>query len=71
MPKMRQNTFGGRAPPGPAGGAYEICADSSRNMSMSLYKKLSYRRGIARCVVSVQILPVATQQCKNYMYDES
>jgi len=23
MPKMHQNTLGGRAPPGPAGGAYE------------------------------------------------
>ena len=27
------------------------------------YKKLSYRRGTARCVVSVEILPIATQQC--------
>ena len=35
------------------------------------YKKLSYRRGTARCVVSVEILPVATQQCKNYLYDKS
>jgi len=26
-------------------------------------KKLSYRRGTARCVVSVKILPVAKQQC--------
>ena len=26
-------------------------------------KKLSYRRGTARCVVSVEILPIATQQC--------
>ena len=26
------------------------------------YKKLSYRRGTARCVVSVEILPIATQQ---------
>jgi len=30
-------------------------------------KKLSYRRGTARCVVSVEILPVATQQCTNYL----
>ena len=29
------------------------------------YKKLSYRRGTARCVVSVEILPIATQQCRN------
>ena len=33
--------------------------------------KLSYRRGTARCVVSVEILPIATQQCKNYLYDKS
>jgi len=35
------------------------------------YKKLSYRRGIARCVVSTEILPIATQQCRNYLYDKS
>ena len=29
-------------------------------------KKLSYRRGTARCVVSVKILPIATQQCRDY-----
>ena len=34
-------------------------------------KKLSYRRGTARCVVSVEILPIATQQCINYLYDKS
>ena len=37
----------------------------------TLYKKLSYRRGTARCVVSVEILPIATQQCRNYLYDKS
>jgi len=26
-------------------------------------KMLSYRRGTARCVASVEILPIATQQC--------
>jgi len=36
-----------------------------------LDKKLSYRRGTARCVVSVEILPIATQQCRNYLYDKS
>ena len=36
-----------------------------------IYKKLSYRRGTARCVVSIEILPVATQQCRNYLYDKS
>ena len=35
------------------------------------HKKLSYRRGTARCVVSVEILLVATQQCRNYLYDKS
>ena len=37
----------------------------------SNYKKLSYRRGTARCVVSLEILPIATQQCRNYLYDKS
>jgi len=34
-------------------------------------KKLSYRRGTVRCVVSVEILPIAMQQCRNYFYDKS
>ena len=34
-------------------------------------KKLSYRQGTARCVLSVVILPVATQQCRNYLYNKS
>jgi len=34
-------------------------------------KKLSYRRGTARCVVSIEILPIATQQCRNYLYYKS
>ena len=34
-------------------------------------KKLSCRRMTARCVVSIEILPVATQQCRNYLYDKS
>ena len=33
-------------------------------------KKLSYRRVTARCVLSVVILPIATQQCRNYLYDK-
>jgi len=36
-----------------------------------IYKKLSFRRGTARCVVSVEILPIARQQCRNYLYDKS
>ena len=35
------------------------------------HKKLSYRRGTARCVVSIEILPIATQQCRNFLYDKS
>jgi len=34
-------------------------------------KKLSYHRVTARCVLSVVILPIATQQCRNYLYDKS
>jgi len=34
-------------------------------------KKLSYRRGSVQCVVSVEILPIAMQQCRNYSYDKS
>ena len=34
-------------------------------------KKLSYRRVTARCVLSVVILPITTQQCINYLYDKS
>jgi len=34
-------------------------------------KKLSYRRGAERCFVSVEILPIATQQYRNYLYDKS
>ena len=34
-------------------------------------KKLSYRRGTARCVMSIKILPIATLQCRNYLYDKS
>ena len=37
----------------------------------SFHKKLSYRRRTARCVVSIEILPIATQQCRNYLYDKS
>ena len=33
----------------------------------AVYKKLSYRRGTARCVVSVKILPTATQQVQKLL----
>ena len=34
-------------------------------------KKLSCRRVTARCFLSVVILPITTQQCRNYLYDKS
>jgi len=34
-------------------------------------KKLSYRQGTARYVVSIEIFPIATQQCTNYLYNKS
>ena len=34
-------------------------------------KKLSYHRVTARCVLSVVILPITTQQCRNYLYSKS
>jgi len=37
----------------------------------NIHKKLSYRRVTARCVLSVAILPITTQQCRNYLYDKS
>ena len=34
-------------------------------------KKFSCRRGTTRCVESVEILPIATHQCRNYLYHKS
>ena len=34
-------------------------------------KKLSYRRGTARYIMPIEILPIAKQQCRNYLYDQS
>ena len=41
---------------------------SRYSITVIKHKKLSYRRGTAQCVVSVEILPNATQQCS---YDKS
>ena len=41
------------------------------NLRAGKNKKLSYRRGTARCVMSIEILPIATQQCRNYLYNKS
>jgi len=43
----------------------------ARHINSRVHKKLSYRRGTARCVVSVEILPTVTEQCRNYLYDKS
>jgi len=37
MPEMNQNTFAGRAPPGPAGGAYTVCASPDLLAAMGGY----------------------------------
>ena len=50
---------------------YKLATHLSTSDVAVLYKKLSYRRSTARCVVSVEILPTATQQCRNYLYDKS
>ena len=39
--------------------------------AVSENKKLSYRRVTARCLLSVVILPITTQQCRKYLYDKS
>ena len=43
----------------------------SSQVTSNKYKKLSYRRVTARCVLSVVVLPITTQQCRNYLYDKS
>jgi len=50
-------------------GHYSLYASS--DISTCINKKLTYRRVTARCVLSVVILPTATQQCRNYLYDKS
>ena len=51
-------------------GPYDI--HNQTNIYIALrYKKLSYRQVTARCVLSVVILPITTQQCRNYLYDKS
>jgi len=47
------------------------CAQSFSSLSGITEKKLSYRWGTARCVVSVEILLIAVQQCRNCLYDKS
>jgi len=51
--------------------AWQRPTTRSKKASVSKNKKLSYRRVTARCVVSVVILPIATQQYWNYLHDKS
>jgi len=44
-----------------------VCASEAALRYHDQNKKLSYRRVTARCVLSVVILPIATQQCRNYL----
>jgi len=44
---------------------------NTANVIDNINKKLSYHQGTTRCVVSVEMLPIATQQCRNYFYDKS
>ena len=55
---------------------HNVCVNVNRlnystRSASDVHKKLSYRRGTARCVMSIEILPIATQQCRNYLYDKS
>jgi len=55
---------------------FSLSFENHRGITLSLNalcfdKKLSYRRGTARCIVSTEILPIATQQCRDYLYDKS
>ena len=44
--------------------------ESTRYHHQSIQEAQLYRRGTARCVLSLVILPTATQQCRNYLYDK-
>jgi len=49
-----------------------LVTDTDRpTASTAVNKKLSYHRVTARCVLSVVILPITAQQCRNYLYDKS
>jgi len=43
---------------------------AASSLTRKCNKKRSYRRVTARCVLSVAILPITTQQCRNYLYDK-
>ena len=45
----------------------QLTGENRKSGRLKEDKKLSYRRVTARCVLSVVILPIATQQCRNYL----
>jgi len=63
--------WGRKAAMPPAGLGLNKFQEMSFGASGIQDKKLSYHRMTARCVVSAEILPIATQQCRNYLYDKS
>jgi len=48
-----------------------ICSKRVGTWHPKSNKKLSYHQGTVRCIMSVEILPIATQQCRNYVYNKS
>ena len=48
----------------------QLWCDDAVADAVKVDKKLSYCRETARCVASVEISPIATQQCRNYLYDK-
>ena len=72
-PPIRFSQAGGQSP---FGGSSPTTLNSRWRQRLAatedaVNKKLSYRRGTARCVVPVEILPTVAQQCRNYWYDKS
>jgi len=58
----------------PASASHVVMTTRHRHQQQSPFyynKKLSYRRETARCVVSVEILLIATQQCRKYACNTS
>ena len=53
-------------------GTHDVLPHATGTSVLRFYdKQLSYRRRTTRCIVSIEILPIATQQCRNYLYDKS
>ena len=52
-------------------GIHKVKYTTKMNFYFCHNNKLSYRRGTVRCIESIEILLIATQQCRNYVYDKS